>query len=252
MRYSLCRLLIAAAMAVGTAAADTIAIDGRVYENVLVYEGNSAYYVKIPDQGRVISAPKNDVAASSISINDDPYYRDQLKAQYDRVRSGGDAAALASPSAPSDPAFQAPETIAVATGTGEEGVAVGAGGGGGPLNVSREQVEGMLQSSGFQNQGGTWKTPDGLVSVQIVGPDDNVTSVVASVSGQMAQVMQGMGQVNGLISKLAPWAPAWVQQNQAQLMTQGFIETAQNGVYVSIGGQQEGQNLTVTATVRGA
>lgn len=250
MRMSLCRLVIAASMAAGAATADSIAIDGRVYEDVLVYEGNSVYYVKIPDQGRVISAPKSDVSAASISINDDPYYRDQLKTRFDRVQSGEQEAALATPSTPSDPAFQAPDTIKVA-GAEDEGVSIGAGGGG-PLNVSRQDVESMLQSSGFQNQGGTWKSGNGMVTVQIAGPDDNITSVVASMSGQMAQVLQGMGQVNGLISKLAPWAPAWVQQSQAQLMTQGFIENAHNGVYVSIGGQQEGPKLSVTATVRGA
>ncbi|MEX2015747.1 MAG: hypothetical protein WD873_03850 [Candidatus Hydrogenedentales bacterium] len=247
------RHIFSCAIVAGSAAAsaDSIAIDGRVYENVLVYEGNSAYYVKIPDEGRVISAPKGEVSAASVSINDDPYYRDRLKTRFDQVRSGDQAAQLATPSAPSDPAFQAPDTIAVPSGGNEAG-GVAVGGGGSPLGVTRQAVESMLQSGGWQNQSGAWKSANGSVQVQILGPDDNVTSVVASMSGPMGQIMQGMGQVNQLVSKMAPWAPAWVQQASPQLMQTGFIENAQNGVYVSIAAQQQGPAITLTATVRGA
>ena len=249
MRMSLCRVLVAATLATGAATADTIAIDGRVYENVLVYEGNSAYYVKIPDEGRVISAPKSDVSSSSISINNDPYYRDQLKARFDRVRSGGQDAALATPSAPSDPAFQAPDTIAVA-GAESEGVTVSAGGG--PMGISRQDVESILQGSGFQNQGGMWKSADGKVQVEIKGPDDNVNSVVASVTAPEAQIQQAFFQLGRVFASLAPWAPQWVLQNLEQLATTGAIQTAQDGRAVAVQMQPQGQNLTVTATISGA
>ena len=58
--------------------ADSIVIDGVMYDNVVVREGPSQYYVQIPADGRTISAPKADVRPEDVAVSKDKAAREAL------------------------------------------------------------------------------------------------------------------------------------------------------------------------------
>jgi hypothetical protein len=58
--------------------ADSIVIDGVMYDNVVVREGPSQYYVQIPADGRTISVPKADVKPEDVVVGKDKAAREAL------------------------------------------------------------------------------------------------------------------------------------------------------------------------------
>ncbi len=58
--------------------ADSIVIDGVMYDNVVVREGPSQYYVQIPGDGRTISVPKADVKPEDVVVSKDKAAREAL------------------------------------------------------------------------------------------------------------------------------------------------------------------------------
>ena len=58
--------------------ADSIVIDGDMYDDVVVREGPSQYYVQIPADGRTISVPKADVKPEDVVVGKDKAAREAL------------------------------------------------------------------------------------------------------------------------------------------------------------------------------
>jgi hypothetical protein len=60
------------------AGADSITIGDQAYENVIIREGRSLYYVQLPEEGRTISVSKNRVAADQVVFGGDDEARAAL------------------------------------------------------------------------------------------------------------------------------------------------------------------------------
>ncbi len=87
-----------------TASADSIVLGNQHYTGVYIIETARAYYVCLPEEGRSISAAKNDPTLKDITVDDDPDRRAALyaeykarKAQLDHAASGAAARPQASP-----------------------------------------------------------------------------------------------------------------------------------------------------------
>ncbi|MFO7776455.1 MAG: hypothetical protein R6W89_11730 [Candidatus Hydrogenedentota bacterium] len=85
-------------LAVPMAGADSIVIGGELYDNVIVREGASLYYVQIPETGEIETIRTSEVAAEDVTITDDPFKRDELVAQWERNREDEAETELASAS----------------------------------------------------------------------------------------------------------------------------------------------------------
>jgi hypothetical protein len=75
------RILLATGLALivaSAAAGDSIVIGGVTYDNVIVRDGPSQYYVQIPSDGRTISASKSDVKPEDVVIGKDKAARRAL------------------------------------------------------------------------------------------------------------------------------------------------------------------------------
>ena len=66
----------------GTSWADTIRVSDKVYDDVIVREGASLYYIQTPSDGKVFTVPKVEVDASSVSVTKDPEKRKALVMQW--------------------------------------------------------------------------------------------------------------------------------------------------------------------------
>ena len=64
--------------------ADSIKVDGKAFENVLIRESASMYYVQIPSEGSVFSVPKSEIRAEEVSISGDAAQRDALRGEWTR------------------------------------------------------------------------------------------------------------------------------------------------------------------------
>ena len=62
-----------------SALGDSITVGDKTYSDILVYEGGSFWYLKLPDEGKILNIPKSEVDASLVSISEDFEYRDALK-----------------------------------------------------------------------------------------------------------------------------------------------------------------------------
>jgi len=49
--------------------ADSISVDGKTYENVVVWESATRYLVELPEQGSVLSVSKDDVSPATVRID---------------------------------------------------------------------------------------------------------------------------------------------------------------------------------------
>lgn len=236
---SVCLILLSI---VHTAAADSIVINGKQYSDVLIYKTSSTYYVKIPKEGRSISVSVDAVDGTSVTINDDPYYRDELKELYDNVKSGE----VIEPSdVPSDPAFRVQESSASSAPVDSSaflGSSAAAGGAGGKkgLGIPRQMLVGMLTGAGAQFSGSgnsmTGKMPDGT-TFQLIGPAENLTTIkIISTfpEEQKASMQQSAGQISMLTGASAPWAGNWMQSNMQTLIEGGTIKKTQDGITITI------------------
>lgn len=66
----------------GGVTADRITVGETTYEDVLVVNSTSSYYILLPDEGRSISVPRDEVDESQIVISEDQVFRDGLKQRY--------------------------------------------------------------------------------------------------------------------------------------------------------------------------
>ena len=64
--------------------ADSIKVDGKAFENVLIRESASMYYVQIPSEGSVFSVPKSEIREEEVSISGDAAQRDALREEWTR------------------------------------------------------------------------------------------------------------------------------------------------------------------------
>lgn len=79
MRKLLSVYLVSAVLGLCCASwADTITVDGVRYENVIVRESGTRYYIQLPQEGRAFSVSKDKVAVRDIVLSDDPSARDAL------------------------------------------------------------------------------------------------------------------------------------------------------------------------------
>jgi hypothetical protein len=89
-------------MQTGTAFADQITVEGKTYQNVLIFKSSSRYYIRLPKEGRVISVPTTKVDESTVTIVDDPYYRDELMGLFDEALAQTEAEAKRKAAIPTD------------------------------------------------------------------------------------------------------------------------------------------------------
>ena len=212
-------------------------MDGKAYTEVLVYESGRYYFVKLPREGRSISVSKDDVNSESVKINEDPFYREDLRALYDDVKLRGDAALADSKVNTS--AFQLEEGVGGAVDTAALLSGGGSGGGGKPMNLTVDAAKGAFAGLqvNFEKSGSNWKgkSPDGVVSVSISTSGEQVTSINGSINANDPAVMQGKaGGVIQMMMKAAPWAQGWVMQNIQALQTGAALSNTQDGVFISI------------------
>ena len=181
------------------AEADTIVIDGKKHENVLVNEGRTTYYVRIPNEGRIITVPASQVDKSQLEINEDPFYREELKARFERVRESGGAVSS------DERHFEGP-----ATPGGGEDVDINAllgqgGGGGGPIpGLSRAQFEQLLSQAGIRFQ------PAGNMNGQ--------PAVKATIPGGSMTLVGPPGELYGIVVK------AQVPENMVPMLTSQMVQ----------------------------
>lgn len=236
---------------------DSITANGVVYEEVLVYEGSSSFYVKIPAEGRTISVPVGEVDRSTVVINDDPYYRDELKDRYEDAKLKGDRSRRGSgPTAPSDPAFQITDADRK-FGSGARSGSDGGGGGGKGLGYSRAEIQGLIAQQGYTFKGSgdvvTGRSPDtpqGSSTIQLGGPANNLTSIIITFTGTQQLISMGIQGSVVMAMRSAPWAGEWAQQNNSKLLQGQPIQKTQDGIFISIQVGQSGQKLTATFTMR--
>lgn len=242
-----------------SAGADVITIGGVRYEDVLVYTSESMVYVKIPQEGRIISAPKAKVSPFDIRISDDPFYRDELKALFDENEKRARAGQSVGRAKTSSAAFAVPEDVALRR--DERGQEIGGGasvaGGGRGLGIPRAAIQSALQQFGFTfTENGpesvTARSPDGAGAITLEGPPNNIHTIRGQTSGPpqtVTMTLMGMGQMLG---GGAPQVQQWLQQNMGTLMQGGAIQTSQSGVRITISTQQSSPGtMTLTYTVQG-
>jgi hypothetical protein len=230
-----------------TADADKIIIDGKMYSDVLIYESGSYYYVKKPREGKSLSVRKSDVPDNQVQINEDPYYREQLRDLYDDVKLRGAEAALKDREAEGS-AFVDDTSAEV---TDSSALFAGGGGAGGKaMNLTIAQVKQAFTSAGITlaGSGGTLSgsSADGVLSVKVFTAGDSVTAVNGSInSTDQAQVQQKVLPIMMLAGKVAPWANQWIVSSMGQLMSTGKIHKSQGGVSISLGVTATGLGFSI-------
>jgi hypothetical protein len=235
----------------GLAAADSITVNGQRIDNVLVTKTSSFYYVQIPGEGRTLNFPVESVDAGAVKINDDAFYRDKLKEEYKKNKELRDAGQEIEV----DPAFRAGPGDTV-SGSGSAAATAPAQGGGaaaGGLGVPRTQVESVLAGFGLAFQPGSGRggqpsvvaqMPDGS-RVELVGPPEQLTGIVASGTGAPAQINMMMSQLQMLVTQLQPAAAGEMQGLLQESKESGSARRSVGGVTLSLTQSQQGENATV-------
>jgi hypothetical protein len=228
----------------GNSFGDTITVDGKTYNEVLIYKSSSKYYVKIPKTGKTMSVSIDEVASDAVEINDDPYYRDKLKAMYEFAKKMGK-----SDTEEVDPTFKVVGS-APQQGTVDTSSLFGGGGGKGKgLGVSQDQVKKALAQMQLTFTGSgnniTGKSADGSLNISIKGPANNVTSVTGSITGNPAALQAKVLPLGMFIGTTVPWAGPWLQQSFGQLQSAGQISKTQGGITIKMGGSGTEQSVTI-------
>ena len=236
---------IACALLTGLSYADKITVDGVRYKDVIVIESPTSYYTQLPKEGRILLAPKAKVDASTVEINRDPFYRDELKAQFDKAKASG-----STEKQPTEkPTFKIDTSARIDTGGGAGSISGGAGGGGGAgpssgaagLGSSRSQLQSMLQGMMQQQGGGQFqdgpvkngfptvilRTPEGFV--ELIGPPDKLMGITMRATGPAAAMAQQIPQMGMLLTMAAPGAAAQLRPALGQLASSGAVDTTAGG-----------------------
>lgn len=232
-------------LATVSAVADSIVIEGRSYDNVLVYESDRFYFVKIPQMAEVISVAKSNPRVSEPTINNDPTYRQELREMYDRVKDSGGAR----PQTSANSAFQVEEP--------SDGQSVDASsllGGGAenakPMNVTVQQAKDAFKMLEVEFSGSgdsiNGSSPDGSVNVTINSKGGKVSFVSGSISASDPAAMQRKSiGVMQMMGSVAPWSQQWIMSNLQTLMTGGALQKTQDGVAISLSPSGDGLSFSV-------
>ena len=248
-------ILIVSMAVAGAAWADTITLNGKTYEDVLVYETPRSYYVCIPEEGKALRAPVDEVDASSVKIIKDAVYRSERQAVYNEVKSGGRP--KAAPNVSIDP--NAPTVIEGNANNPPRGTEALMGGGaatGGGLGVSLQQLQAQIQGAGlkFSESGpGRWsaKNDKGNFTVAASGSAENLQSLQFSVSGSMQEIQGLMVNMGTSLATAVPWADQVMPEVQQQLMSNPGqpVTIERDGVRLQIQGGMGQGGINVNASV---
>lgn len=265
---------------------DDIRVGGKAYTDVLIHTSSTLYYVTVPEEGRVVTVLKSEVDPSTVSIVDDPIYRDKRKAVYDENRESPKgkayqsldesqvvADAKAAVAAANDAQYQTRPDGEIPEGGG---VAAGGSATAEGLGVSAAELQQAVQGAGVtMTQQGTQaghpkyfgKTPSGDIQVDAYGPEENLKNITIAVTAAMAvqglpdpaqiqqemmAIQQKVTQVTLLLNNVAPWASNWMAQNFAAFLNTGKLETTQNYVHILYQIGQTGTRPSVTILVETA
>jgi hypothetical protein len=204
--------------------------------------------VQIPGEGRTLNIPVENVEAGSVSINEDNFYRDNLKAEYKKNKELRDAGREFDV----DPAFRAgSDTLAASDAAGAPAAGGAAASGG--LGVPRSQLEAMLSGMGLafqpgQGRGGhpsvVAQMPDGS-RVELLGPPEQLQGIVASGSGGPPQINMMMQQLGMLVSQLQPAAAGVLPDLIKEAQASGSSQKSVGGVSLSLKQTQQGETSSV-------
>ena len=247
---------------------DGITVKDKTYTDVLIHTSSNFYYITAPTEGRIITVPRSDVDPATVSIVDDPLYRDTLKARYDENRDSPKAKsyqsmdeskvvadAQAAVAAANDARFQMRPDGAMPSGGGMAAAGSASAQG---LGVSAAELQQAVQPAGvtMKQQGTqaghpkfTGRSASGELEVDAYGPEDNLKHlsllVTATDVGQLQAILMSAGP---LLGKIAPWSQQWIIANQANLLTGTPIETTQANVRLLVQVGQSGANIQLTLT----
>lgn len=240
-----------------SAVADEIVIGGARYRDVLVLKTTSNYYVQIPWEGRTISVRVEEVDESTVSINKDPFYRDELKDEYLEAKALRDAGKL-SPAA-IDPMFrvQAQSPSAGSRPYEDGGSAGGRGTTGAGLGVPRTQLESMMAGMGVQFQQGPGR--NGMPSVvaqmptggriELIGPPNRLMGIEVSVTASAAQVTAAASQMQMFIMRSAPAIASEFQAMLQEAQQSGQSQRTIDGVSTTISMKESGEMVEFQMSV---
>lgn len=246
------------------ASADSITIDGRTYDDVLVYETSRSYYVCLPEEGRALRASQDEVDPSTVTIISDAMYRTKLQTKYQQTISGGASGdANRSRTAAARPGSATviegsannarPRTQQSAATSGSSAPQPSATATGG-LGISLAQLQGGVQGAGMQfgeSGSGQWvaSAPQGNFTVNAAGAEDNLSSINVSASGSIAELqglIQGMDQS---LSTAVPWISEWIPEATQALMNGQPAVAERDGVRVQLSARQIDAGFQINAAV---
>ena len=93
-------------LALNTATADTITVDGTTYEDVLVLTSDTSYYIYLPDEGKSLTVLKENVDESQVSISEDEALRQEYLERYDASAQRLEAVVADEPDTTADDVFK--------------------------------------------------------------------------------------------------------------------------------------------------
>jgi hypothetical protein len=259
----------------GLAVSDSITIDGTHYRDVLIHTSPHFYFVTIPDEGRVLTVPVEEVNPATVSIVNEVQYRDALRAKYmarrgntkPRSYSSMDETRVVADA--QDTLRQAGEREFSPRAGQHEGVAAPVGVGYSPdlelagaqsgLGLTIAQLQAALRGAGVSmEQLGTHaghpkyfgRSGSGHVEVDAYGAEDNLVGISLILTApDLSQLQSQLMGLADVISAVAPWAPQWYQTNQQRLLSTGVLEQTQGDVRVSVQGGQSGADVSLTIVI---
>jgi hypothetical protein len=237
--------------------ADEIQIGNRIYQNVLVDKGTTMYYIRIPDEGRILIVPEGEVDSNTVKRNTDPFYREELRDRFEEARAAGGAAT------PGGRVFAGGIVEGEAQDVDINSLLGGGGGGGGltlggPLPIAGPaQIQQMTGGFGIQfqpagNIGGRparrANLPGGAGTMVLIGPDNQTFGVVIEAQAPEQALTQSLGQLGLLLGPLN--GPT--QQAIAEAKQNGSSTKTGQGGKVTVRWQGSPDNATVNIQIVGA
>lgn len=248
---------LASGVAIEWAGADEVVLRGARYRDVLVHKTETIYYVQIPWEGRTLSARIEEVDASTVLINEDPYYRDKLKKEYREAKELRDSGQLST--APDDSVFRVQAQSSSDFNLYSEGEG-GAGATGAGLGVPRSQIESLLAGFGVQFQDGPPRggvpTVFGQMStgvrIELIGPPDRLMGVDVSGSGSAAEVAGAAAQMQMFVAQIAPGLAPEIQAMIKEAQESGQSQRSKDGVSASMSMREAGEMVEFRMSVTAA
>ncbi len=239
-----------------SATADTITIDGQRYENVLISKSAALYYVQLPDEGRTLSVAVDKVDPDSVTINEDPYYRDELKAKYERNREMNES----QEPVVVDPAFRVQESTpnqadvdALLEAGGEGGDAVASN-----ASLSPSAIEAGLAGFGIQFQDGPNKGghPTRIarsrtgITIELVGPPDELVQMTVKGQGTPQEYTMMTSQMRMFVTQAAPNAVSQYNGLVTEAEQKGQATMNAGGLQFRLSRDENGPNVQFEFNVK--